>query len=53
MDAVGMFVVDVLPDDANQDQTFLVGTEQSDKIAVADVRVAAITVTSHPARVVR
>ncbi len=33
-DAVGTFVVDILHDEANQDQTFLVGAEQTDKIEV-------------------
>ena len=49
----GMFVVDVLHDDANQDQTFLVGAEHTDKIEVTGTRPAVIAVIAGDARSVR
>ncbi len=44
--ATGVFVIDVLYDDANQDQTFLVGREQTDKIEIDETLPAVITVTN-------
>ncbi len=51
--AVGTFVVDVLHDEPNQDQTFLVGVEQTDKIEIALTQAAVITVINGDLRSTR
>ncbi len=43
-DAAGTFVVDILHDDADQDQTFLVGSELIDKIEVVRTDPAVVTI---------
>ncbi len=52
-DAAGTFVVDVLHGDDNQDQTFLVGAYQTDKIEVAGTQAAVITVITGDSRNLR
>ncbi len=44
-DAVGSFVIDVMHDEANDDQTFLVGPEPTDKIDVVRTSPAVISVS--------
>ena len=51
--AVGTFVIDISHDEANQDQTFLVGAEHTDKIEVARTAPAVIVVTQAKARTIR
>ena len=52
VDAVGTFVVDVLHNAANQDQTYLI-SEFSDVIEVSSTTPAAIVVTPGPSRSIR
>ncbi len=52
-DARGMFVLDVLHDDGGGSQTFLVGSEHTDKIEVTRTYPAVITVVEGDSRSVR
>ncbi len=52
-DAVGTFVFDVLHDEVNRDQTFIVGAEQKDKIEVERTVPTAIAVTKGKAHSIR
>ncbi len=47
-DAAGTFVVDIMHDDANWDQTFLVGAELTDKIELRATTPAAIAIAPRP-----
>ena len=49
----GTFVVDVVHDETNQDQTFLVGAEQTDKIEIERTIPAVIVVATDAAHSIR